>query len=219
MTVVEAEGFKWFKPEGKFRNLPLEGWEKAFRDWVLEEIPKGGVFVDVGANVGLWTVTLAQHFDWVWAIEPHPDNLSVLRKNLMLNGIQGKVVVVEAAAWDKDGTVLLKQTLADDLASAISTTNYLPRAPVRTLEVPSVRIDSLKTMANFVKIDVEGGEMEVLKGMVGTIAMYRPYFFVEVHPMTGQHPLNVKALFASMGYEEWHAIKDKRAYRPGMGKT
>ena len=64
-------------------------------------------FVDVGANIGFFTLAVAQRAAQgkVWSIEPDPQNVRLLRANVMLNGLEGRVEVHHAAASDAAGEV------------------------------------------------------------------------------------------------------------------
>lgn len=68
--------------------------------------PRGGAFVDVGANVGTTSVTAlgAFGFDRAYCFEPFPGNVDFLRTNLAYNGLSGKATVIEAALSDHAGT-------------------------------------------------------------------------------------------------------------------
>jgi len=200
--VREVAGFKWFVPDEPFRNLPLEDWERRHRDWVIQHIPKGGTFIDIGANSGAYAITLAKHFDHVFAIEPAHGNIVVLQENIHLNGINN-ITVMGYAAWDDNRMIDFHQCVENDLASAaVASDDPKPYGltPVKTVRVQAVRIDDLRfNDVTAVKIDVEGGEGHVLLGMLETIKRCKPIMLIEVHEeglMTF-----IRTLMQVLGYE------------------
>ena len=201
--VKEVAGFKWFVPDEPFRNLPLEDWERSHRDWLIRNIPKGGTFIDIGANTGIYAITLAHHFERVLAIEPASENAEVLRENMKLNDIKN-IYIYEYAAWDENRLIDFHQCVEKDLASAaVASDDPKPYGliPVKTTRVLAVRIDSLQELGDVtaVKIDVEGGEARVILGMLETIRRCKPVMLIEVHeePM-----LNfIRTFMQILGYE------------------
>lgn len=221
--VREVAGYKWFVPDEPYRNLPLEDWERRHRDWVIQNIPKGRNFIDIGANSGAYAITLAKHFDHVFAVEPARGNIDVLQENIHLNGITN-ITIMPYAAWDEDRMINFHQCVENDLASAaVASDDPLPYGltPIKTVRVPAITIDSRWfTDVAVVKIDVEGGEGHVLLGMLDTIRRDKPVMLIEVHE-EGMLPF-IKGLMETLGYELENPEEFKRLallrFKPKGGK-
>jgi FkbM family methyltransferase len=143
-------------------------------DYNLEELnflrahlPAGGVFVDVGANVGTYALALASHVGAggkVIAIEPHPITHGRLAFNRAASGFS-QVLLVAAAAGASDGELLI-ETDGDNLGAS-HIVSGTPSA--NAIKVPSLRLQRILEDAGIagvdaLKIDVEGFEDRVLSG-------------------------------------------------------
>lgn len=130
-------------------------WRQALRD--------GGLFVDVGANVGTYTIWAAELGAEVIALEPAADTFGLLVENVALNGYQ--VRAVQAAAGARCGTA--RFTAGQDAGNRLD-----PGGPVETR---LVTIDSLigERRVTGMKVDVEGFEIEVLRGCARALAEHR----------------------------------------------
>jgi FkbM family methyltransferase len=136
-------------------------------DFLRAHTPDGGVFVDVGANVGTYAMVLARHIGAggkVIAIEPHPITHARLAFNRVASNF-GHVVLVAAAAGPSDGELMI-ETDGDNLgASHIVSGDRAGHA----IKVPSLRLqrildDAGASYVDALKIDVEGFEDRVLTG-------------------------------------------------------
>ncbi len=136
-------------------------------DFLRAHTPVGGVFVDVGANVGTYALVLARHVGpsgKVIAIEPHPVTHARLAFNRAASGFT-QVIPVAAAAGPSDSELMI-ETDGDNLgASHIVSGEHTDHA----IRVPSLRLqrilgDAGVTKVDALKIDVEGFEDRVLTG-------------------------------------------------------
>jgi len=133
------------------------------RTWkiIRSLIRKGDVFVDVGAHVGTYTIPVAKIVGSngiVVALEPSPFNYQILRRNVEINELRN-CILINKAAWSKRAKLQFYYTTQ---ATGISSlfpewTKYHPLDDILK-EVPP--IDRIRVL----KIDVEGAEVEVLKG-------------------------------------------------------
>ncbi|WP_043365788.1 FkbM family methyltransferase [Belnapia sp. F-4-1] len=147
---------------------------------IIEEFfPKGGVFVDIGSNVGNHSLYVGMylHPQQVIVFEPNPPAIAILTLNLALNGLQRVAdltylgigladVPSRAQARVPEGNLggtWLAPTQDDGALALIRGDDALARR----------RVD-------FLKIDVEGMEMQVLAGLQQTIATWRPAIFIEI---------------------------------------
>jgi FkbM family methyltransferase len=136
-------------------------------EFLRVHIPAGGVFVDVGANVGTYAMVLAQQVGArgrVIAIEPHPITHARLAFNRVASGA-AQVTLVAAAAGPSDGELLI-ETDGDNLGASHIVSG---EASGRAIRVPSWRLqrileDAGVTGVDALKIDVEGYEDRVLTG-------------------------------------------------------
>jgi FkbM family methyltransferase len=130
-------------------------WRRALRN--------GGLFVDVGANVGTYTIWAAEQGAEVIALEPAADTFGLLKENIALNGYQ--VTAMRAAAGDRCGSAGFTEGL--DTGNSLA-----PGGPVMT---DLVTIDSLigDRRVTGMKVDVEGFEIDVLRGAARALADHR----------------------------------------------
>lgn len=132
--------------------------------------------LDIGANHGSHTVFLAKHAKKVYAFEPQPFMHRILCTNVTLNDLHN-VYLYEAGVGSHDG--MLRVPCFD-----YSKPGNFGAAPLRLSNdgtlVPIVTIDSLKLpLCDFIKIDAEGMEEEVLRGGEETINKFQPYLYLE----------------------------------------
>ena len=155
--------------------LWLEGKRYIRERFLLEQIVRPQMTVlDVGANIGYYAlmfVSLLEGKGQVICLEPDPNNLDELRRNVASNNLDHRVTIRPVAAGEFDGNVRFAAGSNGRVASDGS------------LTVSVVRIDSLAIeKLDVLKIDVEGYEVSVLKGAQGTLKRDRPAIFLELHP-------------------------------------
>lgn len=151
-------------------------------------LPKApGLFVDVGVNIGqtLARVKAVEPDRHVVGFEPNPECCRVLKRLMELN-VYGRVTLIEAALADHAGTTQLHVDEPADVRGSIITgfrDNMKPGK--RTVEVPVLDGRELATRelgerVGFIKIDVEGAELEVLRGLRPVIERDRPLILFEL---------------------------------------
>jgi FkbM family methyltransferase len=147
----------------------------------------GDVFVDVGANAGLYTLFAAAAVGpsgRVIACEPSGREQARLRANLALNDFP-QVELLKAALGDAPGTASLR--LAERYLAGHNSMFLTPPGAVREEVVTVTTLDRVLATAarcDCVKIDVEGAELRVLRGGADTLARFRPKLLIEFNPET-----------------------------------
>ncbi len=120
-------------------------------------------FIDVGANIGYYTVTMALLGLNVLAVEPLPSTARVLEDNVRMNGLK-RVKIIRAAAWDREGelTISVRDGLYGEAAVAGENNREVGGRKIR-----AVRLDDISTDLEspiLIKVDAEGSEVHVIKG-------------------------------------------------------
>jgi FkbM family methyltransferase len=134
-----------------------------------EKIKVGNIVVDVGANIGLHTLNMARivgNTGRVFAFEPDPSNFEILEKNVKINNYQN-IILEQKAVGDKNGRTTLYQSDHPGMHRIFPQTKQAKgQVQVELTSLDKYFIDSnLADKINFIKIDVEGLEFSVLKGM------------------------------------------------------
>ena len=160
-------------------------WEPEVTEYVCDRIRSGMTVLDVGADIGYYTLLFAKRVGpqgRILAFEPIPEALATLNYNIRLNRYQN-VTVLEYGLYNENGSFILEGPLdvsrinparSDQGKKDLTITTRVFDECARELGIR--RID-------LVKIDVEGAEMSVLEGMIHTLKAQHPALLVEVHPM------------------------------------
>jgi len=142
------------------------------------------LMVDVGAHIGSFTLLAAFHPNLqVIAFEPQPKIFDILQSNIRLNGLEDRAQAFPYAIFDKSGKAILKvPTTKMQLGGA--TLGDKPVASIgdcRDLEVECRRLDDWDWPCpiDLIKVDVEGGELMVLRSGEKTIRAQKPALLLE----------------------------------------
>jgi FkbM family methyltransferase len=176
---------------------------------LLETVAPGSVVIDVGANIGFFTVHFARRVGptgLVLAFEPGRENVELLRWNVARAQARN-VRIVDAALGDHDGdgTLFLNPVHPAD-HRIFRGRDGRPSRPIRVATLDSFLADSeLGARVSLVKIDVQGAEMQVLRGMSRTLkeataAQLLVEFTPEALVEAGESPGAFLELFRASGY-------------------
>lgn len=147
--------------------------------------PLDGVFIDVGAHVGKYSVELSKKVGskgLVVAVEPQPKNFKTLKQNIELNNLKN-VIPLNLAAWGKK--CVLNFSFGNSSA-AFHLTGKCPdydnnHSILVKAEVLDTIVNQLKcNRVDLIKIDAESSEYEVLLGLQKTLIKFKPKIIVEV---------------------------------------
>ena len=195
--------------------------------WIRETLRPGDVFFDVGANIGLYTLIAARQLNAqgrVYAFEPHAASFQHLCTNLLINRLGPSVVPLSIALNDKEGLLDFNYAIWQAGASASQLVDQTgPQAGLMELKY-AAPIDALVERGwlpppTAVKLDVDGREPEILKGMARLFASPRRPLSVQVEIQKGDRG-DVIALMQSMGYRmERHHLTMAGKYKLAHGRT
>lgn len=209
-----------------FRRVAIDGvYESEMTKLVRRYLVPTRDFIDIGANVGFYSVMAARLLDTgrVLAVEPNQEAHSRLLQNLERNGVTNKVIVFQGLASNQLGEATLYHIPGMEEYSSMG---KIIHSSVRdksavTSSAPTSTVDSLvaehELNPGFIKIDVEGAEMLVLAGSIETLKRHRPIVLSELSPALlgpmGSSAEAIISLFESLRYTVTDANDPK--LRPG----
>lgn len=164
----------------------------------------GGVYIDVGANIGNHSVFfgLFTSADRVISFEPHPDIFKILQKNIKSNRLQKKVSSHNAALGEKTGKCALQIAPSDEIGGAMV---------VKGDEIDQWKLDRfVDEKITLIKVDVEGHEEFVIKGADKVLTKHKPELFLELTNKTQYK--TVYNIISKYGYEPIGAFNNSATY-------
>ena len=136
-----------------------------------------GIFLDIGSNIGNHTLYFFQNnlIQSAYCFEPVQDTFQILQKNIFTNNLQNKVKLFNVGVGESQGTAqIVSYNKSNTGSSQLKISNKG--------DIPIIAIDDLNFEQNIslIKIDVEGFELNVIKGMLNTIKTHNPTIFIEI---------------------------------------
>jgi FkbM family methyltransferase len=163
-------------------------------------------FIDVGANIGRYSLYLAKKFPntLVIAIEPDPEAYLALIKGVQANSLNN-VIALNLAAYNSNGYVVLSRKRSSTISSIVNRTNTFEMVKVRAMRIDDLVKKLNMNSIDIVKIDVEGAELYVLQGFEESIKKFKPRIIIEV---TKRNKEDVIKFFTKVGYNCKSIIKN-----------
>lgn len=195
------------------RCIREEGvWEPYETSLLLGLLQPGDVFLDVGANIGYFSVLAASLVGGsgaVFAFEPDPDNFRLLSANAELNGFGDRITAVEAGLSDTEGEgnlFLSEDNLGDhQIYSADESRASVPIALYQGARYLSERLQSV----DLLKVDTQGSEFQVMAGLMPLLRKLKnpPRIIIELTPHAlrdaGSSGRALIELLATLGQPLW----------------
>ena len=192
------------------------------------------VVFDIGAYIGTYALAASQiaRKGKVYAFEPNPQSAKRLQRSVQIRDI-GNIQVVQAALGDHTGE--LPFTLATYPPQSSLSDSPTSESDVQSISVQVENLDNYCqtrgiTHADYLKIDVEGAELQVLQGAAGMIRASRPEMIIELHetmaPNFGYTTQNVVEYLQGLNYTLYQVLPGIRqphlvpfSYRSGSGAS
>jgi len=163
---VELDGHKMFLDPRDILSLSTRKSYEEFETKLVKKIIKeGDVVIDIGGNIGYFTLIFAKlvgENGQVFVFEPEPNSYKILKKNVEINGYNNVKLINKAVSNEPKK---VKLYLDDSNLGGHSLAN---RNNKKSIEIDAIKLDEFlgsKGKINFIKMDVEGAEIEAIKGM------------------------------------------------------
>jgi FkbM family methyltransferase len=181
-------------------------YEPEFLKALRQHVRPGDTCVDVGGNLGYYCLLMSNLVGpkgRVITFEPVEENLAVLRENIAVNKIEN-VELANTALGAHPGVLSLIRSEVGSVSATPSVRGYAVEGAQSSIEVPVNTLDAYLEEKGWrpavIKIDVEGAELEVLRGAVNTLRVARPTVLVEVHGWEETSSAEVREFFSDVGY-------------------
>lgn len=195
----------------------LGEYEQAELRFAEKSLKPGDVFMDIGANIGLYTLCAFKAVGdsgRVISFEPLEENFKSLSKHVSIN--HGRNIVLEQMAISDRKEEI--EIFYDDRELNLGMASSYLTSHTHSEKVAAISIDQyidLNPMAkvDFIKIDIEGGEYKALLGMQNTLIRHSPILLIEINPEvlsgTEHDEQDMLRYLQDLGYQE-HVIEDNR---------
>jgi FkbM family methyltransferase len=158
-----------------------EIWEEDVYEVKNTRFNNGGVVIDIGANIGAFSLYASYHGAIVYAIEPEPHNLEALKKNIELNNKEDSVYVCPYAISNYKGTAVI----SDEGGGATIVDDGIFGAEVEVMPLDMFFDLYHIQEVDVLKIDVEGAEPEIILGASKETLQKCKYITMEFDIRTG----------------------------------
>ena len=179
----QCEHLKWNVSVTDSRYL-LGTYEPELAKIVEREVKEGKRFVDIGANAGYFTLLAARNNPEIahLAIEPFPENVALLKEHLFINDF-ANTKVLQVAVSDEVGEVEFSDSgnLAANTYKTESTIFRGNKIKVKTTTLTELAKSNDLDAECFIKIDVEGAELDVLQGGIDYLQKFHPDIVLATH--------------------------------------
>ncbi|HEY0066721.1 MAG TPA: FkbM family methyltransferase [Flavisolibacter sp.] len=185
---VKISGFSLRLPTRYHRYFPPQYEEENFA-FLQKHCSAGSTVIDIGAHIGLFSVRagqLAGKTGKVYAFEPTPATQALLKKTIKINDMEGVIEPRNEAIGDKDGVThfYVSDSEGDNSNSLVQ---YKADRALHAVEVKITSIDNFirnrpLERVDFIKIDAEGFEYNVLLGCRHLFTQLKPYGILALHP-------------------------------------
>lgn len=182
------------------QRIALDKYEKYETALLLSQINKNSICVDVGANIGYYTLLMARKSKKVYAFEPDKKSFEILKKNVEENGLKN-VVLVNIGVSNKRGKKYLVRDKDNFGNSRINDKNG---EIIFTDSLDNILINEQEI--SLIKIDTQGHEPEVIGGAKKIIKSSRPILFLEYTP--GEYKDRKMINFLKKNYDNIFSISD-----------
>ena len=162
-----------------------------------------GLFLDVGSNIGKYTVMMARRGFNVLAFEPDNENLKVLRKNIILNRINKNVSIISKAAWSSNTVLRIYKNRGMGEQTQVGRLETKIMSPTSTDYISAVKIDDIVRgrKVSLAKLDIEGSEIDAFKGMKDTFRNNPNMKVIFEAWNFGNHVEDSKKILTSYGFQ------------------
>jgi len=206
-----GKGLK-FELNPRWETSAWEGnYERLVQEYLLKQLKSGGVFYDVGANFGFYSLLAARLGAQVFAFEPDDHNANSLKQHARANSLDAKIEIICKAVYSFSGSISLEPAITERGHGNAHVGGGIVESASPAVQVPCTTLDDFAErhpVPTLVKIDVEGAESDVLRGAEELFTLSRPHLLCEVHD-----PVNasfVAAWLSARGYAiHWLDQSDK----------
>ena len=198
----------WWLPDTDtdFDRWILDGeYQKHQRDTILKFINRTGNAIDIGAHVGFWLKDMCNHFNYVYAFEPIEEVRQCLSRNV--TAMNYKTYSFGLGAKNDVINVNYNPTETGNTHASKDGNQTITIRKLDDMNLPKI---------DYIKVDTEGFEIEVLKGGENMIKEYKPFVHVEVKERIlqkqGISSNDVEDYLTSINYKEVMRVNSERVY-------
>lgn len=194
----ETHFIEYLNSFGEYQPKPKNELEKIVKDW--------SCVIDIGSHVGTWAVWFAKRAKVVHCFEPINTNFDCLVKNL--ENFENCYVYPYAVSNTSEMIKMYKPVKL----SNTGTYSPNPMEGWEEINVRSIRIDDLNLTPTVIKLDIQGGELEALRGAENTIRIYRPVICCEESTDKKDNVRDIEKFMDAIGYRKVFKHKEDAIY-------
>ncbi len=205
--LLKLEVSDWVQENLYFLDA-YEDSELLFMKHILKD---GSVFIDIGANIGLYSLVaskIVKKNGSIYAFEPYPKNREAFNENIALNNFKN-IVVENFAIAEKEGEIALFYNMDNANLGMVSAyvTDLDNAVKVKTISLDNYVKNQHITKIDFIKLDIEGGEYTALLGMQEVLTNLSPILMIEILeyvPFTkNTNQDKIVSFLEKFGYQKW----------------
>jgi FkbM family methyltransferase len=185
--MIPLQGHQFRVPAAELSLVPhllnARIWEPHLTRYLRLNLNPTDIFMDVGANLGYFTIICAPLVRRLVAFEPVSTTYNYCKANIALNGLEN-VELYQYGLWNEDATTYIGVDSSNLMAASMS----LEKSPPYVEAICCVSLDSMIRRGKLdiprldvIKMDIEGAEVLALKGMEQTIMQFRPKILMELN--------------------------------------